>query len=218
MRHIWIVGSVVISLLFLCSFATAESNVSSDNQTAWTGVWQSLKYYETLTQNGKDVSGPYVPFDSSANDIGVINGTISDNASEISGTWSESGDITLIPSDDYSTLDAIWAYDDQVEQFKKSDGKNGLDGTWNTTNLTLTLQLNGSSVSGVYRSLSATSNVGGYLNGTVSQDSRNVSGTFVESGNFMFALSEDGSYFNGTYSYGSDPVKVEDTWNAIRLS
>nr|WP_319537691.1 hypothetical protein [uncultured Methanospirillum sp.] len=201
-----------------CVVAENKSSSTSDKQSSWTGVWQSLRYNETLVQNGSSVTGTYVPFMPSVNDTGILNGTISDNESVVNGVWSESGEITLTRNDDNFTLDVLWAYDDQSEQFKKSEGVDTLYGTWNSPNLTLSLQVDGSTASGVYRSLSPITNVGGYLNGTVSQDGKKVTGTFVEAGNFTFALAKDGSYFNGTYSYGSEPVKEDDTWNAIRLS
>jgi len=219
MSKVWIFGIIVLSILLSVNCALAESNdfSSSDNETPWTGVWQSMRYYETLTQVGNEVSGPYVPFDSSVNDIGVINGTISDNASVVTGTWSESGDITLTPSDDNSTMDVVWAYD-TLEHFIKSDGDTSLDGTWNSENLTLSLDSEGTEVSGIYSSLLENSNVGGYFNGTISLDGTEITGTFVEEGDFTFIISDDGSYFNGTYTYGSDMAKEDDTWNAIRVS
>jgi hypothetical protein len=220
MKRICIFGIIVLSILFSAFGAVAESNdsTSSANEAPWTGVWHSAMYNMTLTQDGNDVSGLYALLDSSGNDTGLINGTTSDNASVLAGTWNESGDIILTPSDDYTTLDALWAYRSEVEPFTKSDGESTLAGTWNSQNMTLSLQTDGSVVSGTYHSLRDDSNARGYLNGTTSQDSKIITGTFVEGGYITYIISDDGSFFNGTYTYGQNVAKEDDTWNAIRIS
>jgi hypothetical protein len=220
MKRIWILGIIALTLLVSAFGAVAESNASStsDNKTPWTGVWHSELYAMTITQDENDISCPYALIDSSGNDTGIIKGTVSDNASVVTGTWNESGDIILIPSDDNSTLDGNWAYTSEPEHFKKSDGESTLAGTWNSPNMTLSLLKDGLGVSGTYHSLREGSNARGYLNATTVQDSKKIAGTFVEGGNIAFIISDDGSFFNGTYTYGQDVAKEDDTWNAVRIS
>jgi hypothetical protein len=220
MKTIWILGIIALTVLVSAFGAVAESNASStsDNKAPWTGVWHSELYNMTLTQDGNEISCPYALIDSSGNDTGIIKGTVTDNASVVTGTWDESGDIILIPSDDNSTLDADWPYKSELEHFTKTDGASTLAGTWDSSNLTLSLLTDGSKVSGTYHSVREGSNAKGYLNATPVQDSKKIAGTFVEQGNITFMISDDGSFFNGTYTYGQDVAKEDDTWNAIRIS
>jgi hypothetical protein len=93
-----------------------------------------------------------------------------------------------------------------------------LAGTWDSSNLTLSLLTDGSNVSGTYHSVREGSNARGYLNATPVKDNKKIAGTFVEGGNITFIISDDGSFFNGTYTYGQGVAKEDDTWNAVRIS
>jgi hypothetical protein len=217
MKNNWVLGFVVISMILLTCIVSAESNATiSKTQPSWSGEWQSLLYTQTLVQNETHVTGTYVPIESTLKDNGIINGTLTNNGSILEGTWTEKGDITFNVLND-TTLDVLWAYSDEAQQFMKTDGEKDIVGTWNSSSLGLNLQKNGSQVSGTYESIDNQTGVSGIINATISPDGKEIAGSFSESGKILFILSEDGSYVNGTYTYGDKPQKEVDTWNATRL-
>ncbi|PWR74323.1 hypothetical protein [Methanospirillum lacunae] len=205
-------------MIFSSCIVSADKNeTGSDIQPSWSGVWESLLYTETLEQNKTNVTGTYVPFTNSLKDNGIINGTLTNNGSRLTGSWTETGDVLFNVSNDNSTLDGVWAYSDEVQQFLKMDSNNDIDGTWNSSSLSLNLQKKDSLVFGTYESIDDQTGVSGFINATVSPDGKEITGTFNESGNILFILSDDGSYYNGTYTYGNKPQKEVDTWNATRI-
>ncbi|PKL59416.1 MAG: hypothetical protein CVV33_07940 [Methanomicrobiales archaeon HGW-Methanomicrobiales-4] len=59
----------------------------------------------------------------------------------------------------------------------------------------------------------------GVIEGTLSEDRKEFTGTWMETGKLRLTLSDDGTVFNGTYGFGSedhinDPI--DDSWNATR--
>lgn len=218
MRFNWVLGIMTICMIFSSCIVSADKNeTGSDIQPSWSGVWESLLYTETLEQNKTNVTGTYVPFTNSLKDNGIINGTLTNNGSRLTGSWTETGDVLFNVSNDNSTLDGVWAYSDEVQQFLKMDSNNDIDGTWNSSSLSLNLQKKDSLVFGTYESIDDQTGVSGFINATVSPDGKEITGTFNESGNILFILSDDGSYYNGTYTYGNKPQKEVDTWNATRI-
>lgn len=217
MKINWVLGLVVINMIFFTCIASAESNgTSSDVQPSWSGKWQSLLYIETLIQNETSVTGTYIPIESTLNDNGIINGTITNNGSILEGTWTEKGDIKINILND-TTLDGLWTYSDEPQLFSKIDDINDIAGTWSSNSLALNLQKNGYEVTGAYESIDNETGVSGIINTTISSDGKQLTGSFNESGKLLFILSDDGSYINGTYTYGDKSQKDVDTWNATRV-
>lgn len=220
MRCTWILGVITVSLVVSswCVVADSHETGVSDTQVSWSGVWESLLYQETFVQNGTTVTGTYIPISSEMKNDGIIVGTVADDPSVLSGTWKEIGDVKLTFSDDTSAMIARWAYNGEDQHFSKIYGEDPIEGIWNSESLTLSLFRDDSMVQGSYYSLDETTGVCGLMNGTLSQDGSEITARYVESGNFSYTLADDGSYFNGTYTYGAGPVKAVDTWNATRLS
>jgi hypothetical protein len=220
MRCTWILGviAVILAVSPWCVVADSNQTGASDTPPSWSGVWESLLYQETFVQDGTTVTGTYIPISSAMKNDGIIVGAIADDPSVLSGTWKEIGDVKLTFSDDTSAMIARWAYNDEDRHFSKIYGEDPIEGIWTSESLTLSLFKEGSMVQGSYYSLDATTGVCGLMNGTLSQDGSEITGTYIESGNFSYTLADDGSSFNGTYTYGAVPQKAADTWNATRLS
>jgi len=89
----------------------------------------------------------------------------------------------------------------------------GWAGTWIDNTGTLVLTEDGLNVTGVY--IDPQTALSQIIEGTISEDGKVLSGTWRLVGSFTFALSKDGTYFNGTYGYGENNTIKEgnDTWN-----
>lgn len=208
-------GLLVMVLGFTTTADETSGNISVSS-APWTGIWQSVLYKETFQQTGDTVTGEYVPLSSQMTDAGSIAGNLTDNGTTLSGTWKETGDIRLDISDN-SSLKALWAYQTEPENFTKVYEGESNDGIWNSENHTMSLFLNGRTVQGSYDSIDRLSSECGIFVGTVTEDGKEISGTFVEYGDIDIKLSKDRSQFNGTYTYGNKPVLPDDTWNATRI-
>jgi len=89
----------------------------------------------------------------------------------------------------------------------------GWAGTWIDSTGTLVLTEDGMNVSGVY--IDPQNALYETLEGTISEDGKILSGSWSQIGSFSFVLSDDGTYFNGTFGYGKNTTIGEgnEGWN-----
>lgn len=89
----------------------------------------------------------------------------------------------------------------------------GWAGTWIDSTGTLVLTEDGMNVTGAY--IDPETVVSEIIKGTISPDGKTLSGSWSTPGQFIFSLSDDGTYFNGTYGNGmNNTIKgADDSWN-----
>jgi hypothetical protein len=94
----------------------------------------------------------------------------------------------------------------------------GWAGTWIDNTGTLVLTEDGLNVTGVYTEPQTA--VSETIEGTISEDGKVLSGSWSLTGPFTYAISDDGTYFNGTFGYGEINTvdEVNNTWNGTLTS
>lgn len=169
----------------------------------------------TLLQNGTSVTGNY------KHAKGRIEGTL--NGHTLTGWWYQSnakGRFTYVFNGDFSAFTGKWSYDN-AEPANAWNGKRisgyvgselqiqpqiSVAGVYDTDFNELTLQQNGTSVTGTYK------HANGRIEGTLSGNT--MTGWWYQSnakGRFSFVFNSDLSGFTGKWSYNeADPVNA---WN-----
>lgn len=90
------------------------------------------------------------------------------------------------------------------------------NGTWVDEEDSMTLIQTDRTITGIFSSTEGTiSNIAE----NVSEDGKTIKGTWKENGQLNFTLSDDGTFFNGTYGFSSDDSmdSVDDSWNGTRV-
>ena len=232
MRIFFGAGALLIGVLLLVSAGTADqvSSTSTQSGTVWNGTWESIGYTLFIQQNQSAIGGEYEPLNISELDPGLFEGAVSADGMVFSGTWTESGRNELVLADDQmsytgtgsvrpeGSLTGPGSYAVTGNRVESSfDPVERWNGTWKT-NLTIsTFIQNGTHVTGSYEPLSGLNDEPGLFDGNVSPDGKTLTGTWLESGNFSFHVSENGLFWNGTYDIARYPSAGSDVWNATKL-
>jgi hypothetical protein len=225
------IGAMMIFVVLLVSGVTAnevsDQGISSD--TWWNGSWMSDYFTLLILQNGSSIAGSYEPFDITVYDPGLLKGSLSEDNTVFSGVWTETGKISLILADDemsFSGTGTVIQTDGQKPfTYTKTGTRIGEDyqkeipwnGSWKTESNTYSLMQNGSVVSGTYIPLSLDADEPGFIEGTVTEDGKELKGTWVESGNFSFKISDNKQFFNGTYGIEHPEQAITDFWNGTKI-
>lgn len=184
------------------------------------GVYQTDFNEMTLQQNGSSVTGTY----KHAN--GRIEGTL--NGNTLTGWWYQSnakGRFVYVFNSDFSAFTGKWSYNDAEPSSgwngKRTSGFGGsitqappvhsVAGIYNTDFNEMTLQQNGTSVTGTYK------HANGRIEGTL--DGNTLTGWWYQSnakGRFIYVFNSDFSAFTGKWSYNdAEPVNA---WNGKKTS
>ena len=211
-------------------YAEKMADQGTNSDTWWNGTWMSEYYTLLFLQNGSSIAGSYEPVDINTWDPGLLKGSLSEENSVFSGIWTESGTVSLILSDDGMSFSGTGGVNQAGSQEKPFTYTNtgtrvGEDfqkeipwnGTWKTERNTYTLIQNGSLVSGTYTPLLMDEDEPGLIEGTVSEDGKEMTGSWVESGNFSFSISENKMSFNGTYGVDRTEPAFVDYWNGTKI-
>ena len=232
MKTLILAGLVMILLLWSTSMVSAEQKTGTDilTQNSWNGSWASDEYSLLILQNGSFIAGSYTPDNITARDPGLLKGTLSEDGSIFSGIWSESGTFSFILADDGKSFSGTGTVNQEgiteepftytingTREGAIADAQNTWTGTWKTRSKTYTLTQNGTTLSGSYVPFDLDSDEPGLIDGIVTEDGRILKGTWVESGNFKFILSDDGLEFDGTYTTELTDSAVTDTWNGRKI-
>lgn len=232
MKTLFLAGLVILILLWSTSMVSAEQKTGIDvlTQNSWNGSWMSDEYLLLILQNGSSIAGSYTPDNITALDPGLLKGTLSEDGSIFSGIWSESGTISLILADDGKSFSGAGTVNQEgitaepltytingAREGPIADAQNPWTGTWKTGSKTYTLTQNGTALSGSYVPFDPETDEPGLIDGIISEDGKILKGTWVESGNFKFIISDDRLAFNGTYTTELTDSAVTDTWNGRKI-
>lgn len=211
-----------LSCVWICLADGEDSTQNTAPFSDWSGTWNCGVNTLNLTQDGTLVSGLY----EKPKDMIVLNieGNVSEDGKTLSGNWSNSGKIEFVLSDDGKTFNGTYISEHMSDIAYNSDStwngtlsseadpENPWSGSWDAGMNTFTnLSQEDNSVQGSYISPGGIPMV---IEGTLSEDGKVLTGTYSDSGLFVFTLSEDGNIFNGTFGYGSDSTMRN--WNGTR--
>ncbi|MBN1166387.1 MAG: hypothetical protein JXA44_04560 [Methanospirillaceae archaeon] len=227
------VYGLIVMLLFsvFCTGLADEVVVlPGDAENPWNGTWISQFYTLSIQQNGSEIAGSYVPFDLDTYDAGLLTGSLSDDTRTFFGVWTESGFVNGTLSEDKNSFAGVisnnpagdmndpYAYPKTVTRTGNGfDPDNPWSGTWESKRKSYVLVQSGTIVTGTHEPLPGIEDEPGIFEGTVSDDKRSASLKWLESGSFSFTLSDDGSYYNGTFTVDRDPDTESNYWNATRI-
>lgn len=233
MNFFAITGVCVVGMLLFFGAGSAEKtlDVFNTSENIWNGTWASAEYTLYIKQDNSVISGAYEPENLTLLDPGLLKGNISKDGIIFSGIWTETGPLKVVLSDDnmsYSgsggvrpdeNLNEPGNYTVKATRVESSfDPENIWTGTWKTSRGTNSWKQNGSVVVGSYEPLPDVGDEPGIFEGSVSDDGKTITGRWTESGNFSFTISDDHSYFNGTYDIAQNASAGSDTWNGTKLS
>lgn len=219
-----------IAITLMCSsicLAEESKNDSKSMGLNWGGNWADGDNTFILEQNGNTVTGTHVSAD--YNETIELEGNVSDDGTIFSGVWRIPGMFIFTLSDDGTIFNGTAGFGSDYSIEEEPDNWNGtlsteIDsanpwaGTWITgLGATQIMKQDGDSVTGIYNGVS-----GDYqeLNGTVSNNGKELSGQWIGYGKFIFTLSDDAMVFNGTYGHGSNETQndgIDDSWNGTRI-
>ena len=210
---------ILLPLLCISSGYAKEISASGlDACQAWTGQWSGDWFGKNLVihlnQSGNEVHGDYSYTRADPSVQGMVQGTLSEDGRQLSGSWEETGNLTLILSDDMLSLSGIWGYDPDTYEWFEGVYTDRWDGIWNSESHSLSLIQNGTGISGTFVSLIPGHNDSGFIQGTLREDEKIVHGTFSTSGTIVYTLSDDGKGFVANYSYGKAAMEKDDFWMA----
>lgn len=226
---------LTVLFLFLTGFGLAEQEGDnlSTNENIWNGTWECPVHIFLIEQNSSVITGRYDSKNPEMFDTGVLEGTVSEDGKTYSGEWIEFGTFDYTLSEDnmsYSgTVTTSTQRINQVDFVHMSDLTNATrvgevadpdnlwTGDWASVRKTHNYVQNGTIVSGTNQILPGVKDQPGVLEGSVSEDGRTITGTWIETGNFNFTISDDGSSFNGTFSVSLDPEADAMSMTALRM-
>lgn len=232
MQNIFVTGLVVLLMITGVCIGSAEKVTDEIGapQNSWNGSWMSEIYTLLILQNGSSIAGSYEPMDIMTRDPGLLKGTLSEDGNTFFGIWSESGSVSLTLSEDNLSFSGTGAVNqegkaDEPFAYTKTGSRidaiqslgNPWSGTWETERNTYTLIQNGTVLTGSYVPLSPDNDEPGLIEGVVSDDNRELTGTWIESGNFSFTQSDNGENFVGTYGSDLSDSAVIDFWNGTKI-
>jgi hypothetical protein len=167
----------------------------------------------------------YEPFDTEAYDPGRLEGSVSANGTMFSGKWIESGVSNWTLSEDKNSFTAI-GKNNRIEGLPEAvpyefngtrtgeiaDPKNIWSGEWASSHKVYNMTQDTFSISGVNHPLPGIEDEDGSIEGIVTDDGKTLM-NWTETGDFSFTLSEDGKFFNGTYTIDLSESEKTGYWN-----
>lgn len=224
MKKMMCTGVMVLIALLSISFVSAEDTRSdTGGEFIWNGTWEGTNFTIFIQQDATGITGEYEPADGAMLDPGRLEGTISDDGITYSGVWIESGSVVQTLSDDNmsfvinGTIDPFGTMTEQVLHSaiatrvgEIEDPENPWTGNWTTGRKIYSFLQDGTSISGTNHPLEGVNDESGSLNGTVSEDGREYSGNWTETGIFIFTISEDGSSMDAIIHESLDPESNAD--------
>jgi len=209
----------IVLLILVCGSTGIAEDISSNEpdfepywKGIWSGDWKGNELIIVMNQNEKEVTGTYTYARADSSVQGIVNGTLSDDGMELSGTWTESGNMSLSLNGDMRSIAGTWGYSPASKiryQGVYSDGWNGI---WNSDQHSLSLLRNGSEVAGTFVSIEPQTADSGFIRGNLSEDEMTVTGTYTCYGNIVYTMSEGGTEFYAGYDYGHGSREEEDFW------
>jgi hypothetical protein len=217
-----ILACIIILMIASIGICSAE-----EMKKGFNGTWINYDNVLVLSGDGQNIIGTFDKNDGSVLDM---TGILSDDGKVVNGTWVTEGKFTFILSDDDMSFNGTYGYiaNDTIEgipatvyvrednaSIEKDARWNGTwtfeNGTWaNNTGILFLIQ-NGNNVTGREESGDVTT----IIQGTVSDDGKVLSGDWNLTGLYSFTISEDESFFNGTFGYGSDISSYP--WDGVRI-
>ena len=220
----------VFVLCFICVGSAEQVEAANQTEYVWNGTWASENFTLFIAQNESGISGSYIPDDPELYDAGILEGTLSDNGNTLSGVWTESGLFSETLSSDgmsfngtgssnpQGNMDEASIYNNTGTRVGKlADSDNIWSGAWVTERKSYNYTQDGLSITGTNQPLPGIDDEPGSMVGTVSDDGKIITGKWVETGNFTFIISKDGSFFNGTYNVNLDLLNKTESWNATKI-
>lgn len=201
MKFSLITGIFLIGSLFLAAATMADRETSENGLI---GTWTDVNYSFTLVQDGSAVMLTGIPFDEESDFPLILTGMLSDNNSRLVTYKNMTGTMEIRMSEDQMELSGIQTFDPVIPSeppfiITYNSTRNGTvvqsdsawSGDWIVDNMVMTLIQTGEEITGFFHViLEPESKV--FLEGSVSDDGRNISlnWTFAEYVNFT--LSDDG--------------------------
>lgn len=217
MRKIGIWAILILIALMSVSIVEAEEQTSAQTNPGinWNGTWHSLLFNLTFIQNGDKVTGTYSALNPNSSIAGILEGTLSSDEKELSGSWQEIGNFIFTRSEDKTSFSSNLGYNGTTENY--IGNSSDWTGDWKSDTYSLNLHQNGMNISGTIQNFDTNSSETGVVAGILSDDEKIVSGTWTESGTFYYNLSNNGSFFNGTFTFDNQVSRPDDTWNGTRI-
>ena len=229
MKKILISGVVIIAVLLMIQSGTAADTDGTMKENPWNGTWIDQYYTMYIQQDEDGITAIYQPVDPEAHDPGRLEGTVSEDGLVFSGRWSETGNSTMILSEDQMAfmgsgtctqiegLPPTYPYEyNATRSGEIEDPENVWTGEWKSDYKTYNITQEGTSITGVNHPLPDVEDEDGLFEGVVSDDGITATGTWIETGDFIFTLSEDGTYFNGTYIIDLSTSDESWPWNMTK--
>lgn len=229
MKKILISGFVILAVLLMIQPGTAAEIEGMTQENPWNGTWVDESYTMYIQQDEDGITAIYQPVDPAAQDPGRLEGTVSDDGKVFSGRWAETGNTTLTLSEDQMSFSGIGtttqieglpptvAYEyNATRSGEVEDPENIWAGEWASDYKTYNLTQDGMTISGENHPLPDVEDEDGLYEGTVSEDGKTATISWIETGDFTFTLSEDGRYFNGTYTIDLSPSDESWSWNMTK--
>ena len=229
-----IVGIISIVLLFsmLCmGFVSAEQahETTAASEYIWNGTWSTQNYSIYITQDASGISGAYVPVDLESFDPGRLEGNLSADGKTYSGIWVETGSHTNTFSDDLMSFSISGYTDPQGPMTEPAhytsnatrvgeivDQAHPWTGNFVSARKTYNITQDGNAVTGINEPLPGIDDNAGVANGTVSEDGKSFTGTWIEKGRFTFVMADDGTSMDVTITKGLEPGAQEEHWTFSR--
>ncbi len=217
---------VLIGMIAVGCYAAETKENVNDAAVGWAGTWIDTMGTQVLTVDGRNVTGVYTDPPIAVSRTGE--GTISEDGKVLSGSWSQFGPFTFTLSDDGTYFNGTYGYGESNAVDEADDTWNGTlttevdtekpwSGSWieEIGDVTI-LNQNGTRVSGVYQTSDLSEIT--VVEGTVSEDGKELTGIWTQSGLSTLTMSDDGMYFNGTFGFGSkDFIEgIDENWNGVR--
>lgn len=194
-------GIILIGSLFLYATATADNETI---QKGFTGTWTDANYSFSVVEEGSNITLTGIPFDEESYYPMKLTGTVSDNKTRLITYKNMTGTMEIEMSEDQMQLSGFQTFD-PVNPLEKSftidynSTRNGTlvqtdaawSGEWIVDNMVMVLNQTGEKISGFFNVINEPASKV-FVEGSVSDDGRNISlnWTFAEYVNFT--LSDDG--------------------------
>ena len=209
------VVAILLIVIFVVFQSCSAEPLEGINQTRniWNGTWADDTYTLYFHQNGTEISGIYEPFDyDTPYDIGRLEGTLSPDEKQFSGKWIVKGIVSVHLSDDENSFTGT-SVDNPIngligikakELYANrtgiiQDAQNPWTGTWKTATKTFNLTQTGSEIKGETHPLPGVADGSQTLEGIISKDKKIAIINSTKAGDVILIISNDGSYYNGTY-------------------
>jgi len=224
MKKIILTGIFLMALLLFCQAVSADqAGDGNQKENIWNGTWEDDMYILYFEQNGTDITGIYEPYEyDTPNDLGKLVGNLSSDGTEFYGKWIVTTDASLQLADDMMSFSGISTYT-PIEGIKEIKGKeiianrtgeiadeeNPWTGAFTSSEKSYNLTQMGSTVTGDSAPLPGFADGWESIEGVVSDDGKTLDMTATKIGGVTLVISDDGSYYNGTYTDDMSNTPVE---------